>query len=396
MLKIKTFAQLQAARAEIYKFYRDNGEVEANGKATAWLTKEQKSRVDELRAAIDLASPNEPELKKAHLMTKAAAMPVRQKFGLKLAGKSIVIDSSDNSSLAIDEYVSQEISNRVNNSSTMLAAITIAPIESVDYYINRRINSAQTLRYEQSDGTLGYTRTDTVGGSFVKNKLNFSEWYHQLPATDEATVDVSYLVDNTLENLSDAYEDKFGYELVQGDSSAGELPGATTDLLDVDNAHSESLLDDDIRDVNTFGAIVSGENGGLGVQAHAKFMELTASLPTKLRSESTVYMNSATLVAYAGILDTAGNPIFKVTPDSFEGYPLELDDNMPTLNSDANATRAVVAFGNVDRSIKVGNINLSLKEDPYTRDGVTLFKNVGRVGLTVKDNTSLRFLLCQA
>jgi HK97 family phage major capsid protein len=189
------------------------------------------------------------------------------------------------------------------------------------------------------------------------------------------------------------YEDQYASELIQGDSASGELPGVTTDFLDLDNSNAEALVADLIRDANTFGAVITGEADTLGTDPYKAFNALVASLPAKLRADATVTMHPDTLEAYSNVKGTDGQPVFKITPTTFENYPLSLDDN---FNSLGDVNKAVVAFGNADKALSMGNIDLKLQENPYQVDGVTLFTHAGLVGLTVRDNLALRFLLAKA
>ena len=398
-MKIKTYSGLQAARANVLAILKSAGmpdNAKENEKHTIWLTAEEKKELSVLRLAIKAAAPFELELKTAHHALKAKenpAMFVKTKLENILRSKSIVLGSGDGSSLAIAEMVNGEIIARTRKSNGLLSQLNINPLASVKSYFLRDLTDAQVARYAETDGTIGYTRTDTVSGSIMKSPLTLSSLYHKLPVTDETLNDTPNLVEFTLGQLTAMYEEQYGKELVLGDSSFEELPGVFTDLLDSGNAYAEALKIDGVRDANTFGALISGVTDSLGTKPLEVFNALVATLPAKLRADAIVTMNPETLKAYQSVLNSADHPIFKITPTSFEGYPLSLDDNMPVLG---DADKAVVAFGVADKALGMGNVDIKLQENPVQLDGATLFKHIGRVGLAVKDNLALRVLLAQA
>lgn len=398
-MKIKSYSQLQAARARLSVIM--NNHVAKDGNVEKFSA-ELKVLTTAILEVED--SGIESTLKKAHeeikiksakaLKTKEnPIMKAKQQFENFLTGKSVLLSSGDGSELAIAAMVNVAIAQLTGKSNGLLSQININPMASVDYSIRRELTSAQIARYEQSDGTIGFSRTDTISGGIMKNKLNLSDLYHQLPVTDEAMSDVPNLVNFTLEQLQGKYEDQYGAELLLGDSASAELPGVLTNLLDSANGYVEALKTDDSRDANTLGAVITGSADSLGVDAHAVFNSLVASLPAKLRAGATVTMNPTTLEAYANVKGNDGQPLFDITPTSFESYPLSLDDNMPELG---DTSKAIVAFGNADTAIAMGNVDVKLAPNPIQRDGVTLFKNIGRVGLAVKDNLALRLLLAKA
>jgi HK97 family phage major capsid protein len=398
-MKIKSYSQLQAARARLSVIM--NNHVLKDGNVDKFST-ELKSLTTAIIQVED--SGIESTLKQTHEQIKIKSakalkpkenpiMKAKQKFENFLTGKSVLLNSGDGSELAIAAMVNVAIAQLTGKSNGLLSQISINPMASVDYSIRRELTSAQIARYEQSDGTIGFSRTDTMSGGIMKNKLNLSDLYHQLPVTDEAMSDVPNLVNFTLTQLHGKYEDQYGAELLLGDSASAELPGVLTDLLDSANGYVEALKADESRDANTFGAVATGSADSLGTDAHAVFNSLVASLPAKLRSGATVTMNPTTLEAYANVKGNDGQPVFDISPTSFEGYPLSLDDNMPVLG---DASKAIVAFGNADTAIAMGNVDVKLAQNPIQRDGATLFKHIGRVGLTVKDNLALRLLLAKA
>lgn len=398
-MKIKSYSQLQAARARLGVIM--NNHVAIDG-SVGNFANELKSLTTAILEVED--SGIESTLKHAHeeIKVKSATalkkkenpiMKAKQQFENFLTGKSVLLNSGDGSELAIASMVNVAIAQLTGKSNGLLSQININPMASVDYSIRRELTSAQIARYEQSDGILGFSRTDTISGGIMKNKLNLSELYHQLPVTDEAINDVPNLVSYTLARLQEKYEDQYGEELLLGDSASAELPGVLTDLLDSANGYVEALKADDSRDANTFGAVVTGSADNLGTDAHAVFNRLVASLPAKLRTSATVTMNPTTLEAYSNVKGSDGQPVFNITPTSFEGYALSLDDNFPVLG---DSSKAVVAFGNADTAIAMGNVDVKLAPNPIQRDGATLFKHIGRVGVTVKDNLALRVLLAKA
>jgi HK97 family phage major capsid protein len=370
--------------------------AKANEKHDVWLTADQQVELSNLRIEIALAGQNEKQLKEAHIAMKNTANPIQKtknQFENFLLGKSVVLDSGDGSELAIASMLSIGIAKLTEKSNGLLSQVSINPLASVDYSILRELTTAQVARYSQTDGTIGYTRADTVSGSIMKNKLVLSDLYHQLPVTDEAMNDVPNLVQHTISRLADKYDNQYGAELVLGDSDSGELPGVMTDLLDSENAYVEALKADDSRDANTFGAIATGAADSLGSDPIASFNALVASLPAVLRASATVTMNPTTIEAYQAVKDSTGRPLFNITPTSFQGYPLSLDDNYPELG---DSDKGVVSFGHADTALAMGNVGIKLAQNPIQRDGATLFKEIGRVGLAVKDNLALRFLLAQA
>lgn len=406
-MKLKTYAQLQAARARVNVIMNDH--IAKNLGAVGKYADELKALTTAIFEVED--SGVEATLKHAHTQIKTKTTQAKFKTKVsqvmktnpvevakkylenKLLGKTVLLNSVDGSELAIAALVNNIIAAKTRKSNGLLSQITIMPLASVDYSIRRELTDAQIERYAQSDGTIGYTRVDTVSGSIMKNKLTLSDLFHQLPITDDAMNDVPNLVDFTLEQLQGKYEDQYGLELLLGDSASAELPGVLTDLLDSANAYVEALKADDNRDANTFGAVTTSAADSLGTDPHAVFNRLVASLPAKLRVGATVTMHPDMLEAYANVKGSDGQPVFNITPTTFENYPLSLDDNMPVLG---NTSKAVVAFGNADTAIAMGNVDVKLAPNPIQRDGATLFKHIGRVGSAVKDNLALRFLLAQA
>lgn len=407
-MKIKTYSQLQAARSRVSTIMKAN--YKPTGTDSFIATGDIKAYANELKsltaAILEVEDAGiEATLKYAHeeIKTKTTQAKIRtketqimkakQQFENFLTGKSVILNSGDGSELAIAVMVNVAIAKLTGKSNGLLSQIDIDPLASVNSSIRRELTPAQVARYAQSDGTIGYTRVDTISGNIMKNKLTLSDLYHQLPITDEAMNDVPNLVNFTLGQLQGKYEDQYGAELLLGESASDELPGVLTDLLDSANAYVEALKADDSRDANTFGAVISGSADSLGADQLAIFNSLVTSLPAKLRAGATVTMNPKTLEAYANVKGSDGQPLFKITPSSFQDYPLSLDDNFPVLG---DVSKAVVAFGNANTAISMGNVDVKLAPNPIQRDGVTLFKHIGRVGTAVRDNLALRFLLAKA
>jgi HK97 family phage major capsid protein len=398
-MKIKTYSQLQAARARVITIAKAGGADITKPPSednACWLDADQQAEMSNLKLAIKSASAIETQLKATHKALKTKENPImtaKTKLDNFLRQKSVVIDSADGSNLAISSLISGSIVARTRQSNGLLSQMTIAPLASVKSYILRDLTDAQIARYAESDGTIGFTNTDTVSGSIMKNYFTLSKLFHKLPITDEVMHDVPDLVAFTLDQLQTQYDEQFGSELVLGESASEELSGVLTDLLDADNAYVEALKADGVRDANTLGAMASSVVDSLGTKPLEVFNALVATLPAKLRADAIVTMHPDTLKAYQDVVDSNGQPLFKITPTSFEGYALSLDDNFPVLG---DASKAVVSFGVADTALAMGNVDLKLQENPFQRDGVVLFKHIGRVGLAVKDNLALRVLLAQA
>ena len=398
-MKIKSYAAYKAATSNFQNALAAS--IKLNG--ANFMTEELKELIKPIAECSDdyvdslkaKHQANKLQFKSTKLNQYMETPPMNAKTKLEnfLSQKSVVINSGDGSELAIQSMVNGDIVARTRQSNGLLSQINIAPLASVKTYIRRDLTDAQVQRYAETDGTIGFTNTDTISGSIMKTYLGLSELYHKLPVTDEAMNDVPNLVDFTLEQLQIMYEEQFAKELVLGDSSIGELSGVFSDLLGKDNSYVEALKADGTRDANTFGAIATGAADGLGAKELEVFNALVASLPAKLRASATVTMNPTTLEAYQAIVDSTGRPLFTITATSFEGYPLSLDDNYPEIG---DADKAIVTFGVADTAISMGNVDIKLQNNPYQRDGATLFKHIGRVGLAVKDNLALRVLLAQA
>jgi HK97 family phage major capsid protein len=403
-MKIKTYAQLQAARARQSDIM--NNRVSKGASFSKPFLNELKALTVAILEVED--ADIESTLKYDHTQIKTKTAKAKEiksmtplqiaikALGNKLIGKSTLLHSGDGSDLAIAELVSGAIVKRVTDSRGVLNAINIQPLASVKTRFLRELTKPQIERYAQSDGTIGFTRADTATGSFINTKFTLSDLYHKVPVTDEAKHDIPKAVESTLISLSDQYEKQYGLEVLVGESANAELPGMCSDLLDLGNDHAESLVADATRDINTFGAILTGISGDFSLTPHAKFHELVATLPAKLKNEAAVYMNRNTLEAYSKFVDDNNRPLFSITKDSFETYPLVIDDNMPNANTNIGKSKAIVGFGVPDKALALGNIDIKFLEDEFSSEGVTLFKNVGRIGGAVKDNTAMRFLLAKA
>ena len=122
------------------------------------------------------------------------------------------------------------------------------------------------------------------------------------------------------------------------------------------------------------------------------------SLPSPYRQGATWLMNSVTAATIALMKDGQGNYLWNKAialnvPDTLLGYPVEIDENMPSIAAGATP----IAFGNFKRGYIINDrAGLSILRDPYTNKPYVQFYSRKRVGAGVWDPNAIRLLKISA
>lgn len=123
-------------------------------------------------------------------------------------------------------------------------------------------------------------------------------------------------------------------------------------------------------------------------------IDFALSLPAPYRTGARWLMSSLTVATIRKLKDGQGNYLWNNDykadqPASLLGYPVEIDENMPSI-ADGNLP---IAFGDFKRGYLINDrFGVRVLRDPYTVKGWTLFYTTKRVGGGVQDPNAIRLL----
>ncbi|GAJ94348.1 phage major capsid protein [Rhizobium rhizogenes] len=142
------------------------------------------------------------------------------------------------------------------------------------------------------------------------------------------------------------------------------------------------------------GAIEVVNSGSAAAVTPDGLIDFVYKLPSPYRQGASWLMSSTTAAAIRKLKDGQDNYLWEPSyskdgTDTLLGYPVEIDENMPSIAADA----IPVAFGNFKRGYVVNDRQgTRILRDPYTNKPYVNFYTTKRVGGGVNDPNAFKFL----
>lgn len=229
-------------------------------------------------------------------------------------------------------------------------------------------------------------RSANTAPTFEQAEITLDELASLVPITQRAIDDSFYDLGGFLvSNMGEQFARSIGDALLNGDGDKkpdGLLSYDTTDEAD------------GVRDWFKLQHINTEVAGGFGSDGADKLIDLAYSLRAPYRPNARWMMTRATASAIRKMKDGQGNYLWREAfaegqPPTLLGHPVELDEFMPEIDTDALA----VAFGDFGQAYTmVTRPGLRLLRDPYTVKGSVLFYAYQRVGGGLINSEAVKFL----
>lgn len=301
-----------------------------------------------------------------------------------------------------------EIHNTISTAEPAEGGYTVTPVLSDtlraklhDMSAMARIVSRATL--DRGNTWLQPINTDLAGATWVAEKdarnantaptfeqasITLDELASLVPITQRAIDDSFYDLGGFLvQNMGEQFARSIGDALLNGDGDKkpeGLLSYETTD--EPDGARDWFKL----QHINTevAGAFGTGSAGA------DKLVDLAYSLRAPYRPNARWMMSRATASVIRKMKDGQGNFLWREAfsegqPPTLLGHPVELDEFMPEIGTDAKA----IAFGDFGQCYTmIERPGLRLLRDPYTVKGSVLFYAYQRIGGGVINSEAVKFI----
>ncbi|MCC5976172.1 MAG: phage major capsid protein [Rubellimicrobium sp.] len=229
-------------------------------------------------------------------------------------------------------------------------------------------------------------RNANTAPTFEQASISLDELASLVPITQRAIDDSFYDLGGFLtQNMGEQFARSIGDALLNGDGDKkpdGLLSYDTTDEPDGTRDWFK------LQHINTE---VAGEFGAAGAD---KLIDLAYALRAPYRPNARWMMTRATAAAIRKMKDEEGRylwsePLAEGQPPTLLGHPVELDEFMPEIGTNALA----VAFGDFAQAYTmVTRPGLRLLRDPYTVKGSVLFYAYQRVGGGLINSEAVKFL----
>ena len=295
--------------------------------------------------------------------------------------KSLNENSDKDGAVFLPSNILQKIDDKLRYLSPMrdISRITTISSSSIDILVDEKLPGANWCA-ENSE------RKETTSPELKKIKINVHELCAKPKASqallDDAQIDVeSWLIEKISENFASLEDDAF----INGDGKNkphGFLKCKTS-------------LENEAGSLQYF---LSGAKGKFANSETAlnTLIEIVCSLKPHHVKNANWIMSRSALAEIRKIKNNDGASIWQMsmseaTPATLLGYPVIIDDNMPTLNSDAGTFS--VAFGDFLSGYQiVDRQGLSVLRDPYTSKPFVEFFASKRVGGDVVDFDAIKLL----
>jgi HK97 family phage major capsid protein len=353
--------------------------------------------MDQLKSTLEASISSEAKDVDLNVQVKLSSVD-------KLSAKALSIGGMDGSSLAIDELLLADIVDRaVNQYSGIFQTIQHKTVDSVNHRRLVERSEAGILKGVENVAGQPMMATKTgqlehVAGQVAKAVVNTFITYEAKNDTLKGSSES--LWDYLVESSAAAVQQYFTAQLMYGSGTADNLRGiVSSDRFDLE----ESLKDDFVRDLDYFGATKSGALGQFGstdTEAVENVREFLATIPSKNRGNSAVYMNPKTLPALKALADPSISNCLSfetVVMDGkkvelMEGFPIVMDDFVPLQA--ANSVPLIA--GDINAALDFFWVGMDSVINPYTIDQVTKYQLFPRASECMKDNTSLRLFALSA
>jgi HK97 family phage major capsid protein len=299
-----------------------------------------------------------------------------------------------------------EIHNSISTAEPAEGGYTVTPVLSDtlrsklhDVSAMARIVSRATL--DQGNTWLQPINTDLAGATWVAEKgarnpntaptfeqasITLDELASLVPITQRAIDDSFYDLGGFLvQNMGSQFARSIGDALLNGDGD--KKPNG---LLSYDTTDEP----DGVRDWFKLQHINTEAAGAFGTNGADKLIELAYSLRAPYRPNARWMMSRATASAIRKLKDSEGrylwsDALFDGQPSTLLGHPVELDEFMPEIGTNALA----IAFGDFAQCYTmIERPGLRLLRDPYTVKGSVLFYAYQRIGGGVINSEAVKFL----
>ena len=232
-------------------------------------------------------------------------------------------------------------------------------------------------------------RSANTAPTFEQAEITLDELASLVPITQRALDDSFYDLGGFLaQNMGEQFARSIGDALLNGDGDKkrdGLLTYDTTD--EADGVRDWFKL----QHINTEVAGSFGADGNAGAE---KLIDLAYSLRAPYRPNARWMMTRATASVIRKMKDEEGRYLWRDAlsegqPPTLLGHPVELDEFMPEIETDALA----VAFGDFGQAYTmVTRPGLRLLRDPYTVKGSVMFYAYQRIGGGLINSEAVKFL----
>ena len=435
MLIIKTYAALQAAKAKREKILVDTG-VRTDNPNMAMSHVEE---IISLNHAIKQVECIEAELLKTHMAIKSNSIKPKNNATLEqkiedvlrdvktresansiqskgnapvktiqltknvtnthLRGKSL---TQPNVVAAIDQKFMESLVQRARKYGGLFADVEIEIVDSVKIKPNLiKLTEVQVVEFIEQTGdtadTNGLVRDQNGTPTAILPAVHMDESMFKELISREVLTDTNLDIGEfLLESAEGSFVERLAVDLIAGDSSTKkEFAGIFTDRFDA----VESVKPDATRGIEFLEVIKTGATGLLGNADPAaannivfNVRKLVESLPTKHRKKAKIYMHKSTWTLIKDVKTTMGATAFDTRDQKLEDFPVVLDDFLPEAQISNFTAENIMAFGDINATIKVVAHPSHLDVNPWKADGGTTYEQVQRLSSWIKDNTAMKVL----
>lgn len=229
-------------------------------------------------------------------------------------------------------------------------------------------------------------RNPNTAPTFEQAEITLDELASLVPITQRAIDDSHYDLGAFLvQNMGEQFARSIGDALLNGDGD--KKPNG---LLSYDTTDEP----DETRDWFKLQHINTEASGAFGSGGADKLIELAYSLRAPYRPNARWMMTRATASAIRKLTDSQGrylwnDALFDGQPSTLLGHPVELDEFMPEIGTNALA----IAFGDFAQAYTmVTRPGLRLLRDPYSVKGQVQFYAYRRIGGGLINSEAVKFL----
>lgn len=233
---------------------------------------------------------------------------------------------------------------------------------------------------------------DTGGPELIKHNYPVAELYAAPAATrhllDDAATDIaSWLINNATHDFAETEGEVF----LEGDGVDGKPRG----LLDYGTTNEKDFK----RAWGKHQYVPAGHaTTPTDENLVAACIKIVAALRKPYKANARWLMNSETATRLMGITDENGRRLWAPTGNLIEGvehpllgYPVEIDENMPSISDGAGALP--IAFGDFRQGyVIVDRAGVRINRDELTQKGRVIFDTYKRVGGGAGDFNAIKFI----
>lgn len=263
--------------------------------------------------------------------------------------------------------------------------LTVSPMRRIANVITTTTGGFSTVWNAGGwgSGWVGETadRPQTTTPTLASVTYRAGELYAMPALTQILLDDAAFDIEGWLANeLADTFARQEGIALLAGDGT--NKPRGLLAYQDPNPA------------VHPGGNLVVVPSGSASAITGDSLIDFALSLPSPYRTGARWLMSSLTVATIRKLKDGQGNYLWNNDyqagqPASLLGYPVEVDENMPSI-APGNTP---IAFGDFKRGYTINDrFGTRILRDPYTVKGFMLFYSTRRVGGGVTDPNAIRLL----